>query len=331
MKHLPSLLLMAMLASTGMATLARGETIAVEPRPITEWKAIYGMIEAQERVPARARIGGTIEILEVTEGDLVKAGQRLAVVKDDKLAFRLKAIDAQLESLEARLATAEAELKRGQELIKRGVITTQRLEQLTTEVDVLQGQIRSVEADRRVIEQQVTEGEVLAPEDGIVLDVPVSKGSVINPGEPVAIIGGGGLFLRLSLPERHADDLVEGDEIEIGAGENGTTARKGRLVKIYPQITGGRVQADVEVPGLENRFVGKRVPVRLPIGQREAILVPAAALSMTGGIDFVQVKTGEEILRRAVVPGQRTRIDGEEWIEILTGLVPGDEVVIGDE
>jgi len=185
MKHLPSLLLMAMLASTGLATLARGETIAVEPRPITEWKAIYGMIEAQERVPARARIGGTIEILEVTEGDLVQAGQRLAVVKDDKLAFRLKAIDAQLEALEARLATAEAELKRGQELIKRGVITTQRLEQLTTEVDVLQGQIRSVEADRRVIEQQVTEGEVLAPEDGIVLDVPVSKGSVINPGEPM--------------------------------------------------------------------------------------------------------------------------------------------------
>ncbi len=331
MKRFPMILMAVLLSGALLSpTSGQGETITLEPRTIIEWKAIHGVIEARENVPARARIGGTIESLETTEGDRVKAGQRLAVVKDDKLEFRLRAIDAQLEALQARLDTAETELKRGQELIKRGVITTQRLDQLTTEVNVLKGQIRSVEAERRVVEQQVNEGAVLAPGDGIVLDVPVSKGSVINPGEPVAIIGSGGMFLRLSVPERHAPRLIEGDAIEIGSGDDGK-AQTGRLVKVYPQIAGGRVQADVEVPGLETRFVGKRVLVRLPVSERQALLAPAEALEMTGGIDFVRVLTGERTLRRAVVPGRRIALDGREWVEILSGLVPGDKVVIGDE
>ena len=41
-------------------------------------------------------------------------------------------------------------------------------------------------------------------------------------------------------------------------------ARTGRLAKIYPQIENGRVLADVEVADLDDRFIGRRVPVRLP-------------------------------------------------------------------
>ena len=314
----------------GFSLAAPAEVLTIEPTTVTEWKAVYGEVEARERVPARARIGGTISELDTTEGEIVEAGQRLALVTDDKLAFRLEAVAAQLAALNARLDTAESDLKRGEELFKRGVITTQRLDQLRTEVDVLKGQIKSVEADRLVIQQQVNEGEVLSPEDGLVLSVPVSKGSVINPGEPIAVIGGGGMFLRLSVPERHATSLVEGDKIEIGATKT-TKAQTGRLAKIYPQIIGGRVQADVEVPNLETRFVGRRILVRLPVGEHKALLVPAEALTMVGGVDFVSVKTGEKTVRRAVVPGVVMQKDGRKWREILSGLVAGDQVVIGDE
>jgi len=307
------------------ATIAHAETLTLTPQTITEWKAVYGVIETRDRVPARARIGGTIVELLVTEGDMVAEGQKVALIKDDKLEFRLEALDAQISALQARLKTAAEDLKRGEELIKRGTITTQRLGQLQSQVDVLFGEIRGVEAQQLVIKQQIAEGEVLSPEAGVVLSVPPSKGSVINPGESVAVIGGGGSFLRLSVPERHASNLNEGDEIVMGIGQTGT------LAKVYPQIENGRVLADVEVDGLNDRFVGRRVPVRLPVGERKAILVPESAVSMHGGIDFVTLEVNGEEMRRAVVLGTTVIRDGENWNEVLTGVVAGDKLVNNNE
>lgn len=303
------------------ANFAQSEVITITQQPITEWKAVYGLVETRHRVPARARISGTIVDLAVSEGDIVTEGQRIALVKDDKLAFQLDAFTAQISALQARLKTATEDLVRGETLIQRGTITTQRLSQLQSQVDVLNGEIRGVEAQQLVIKQQISEGEVLSPEAGIVLSVPPAKGSVVTPGESIAVIGGGGVFLRLSVPERHATSLTQGDEIVIGEGQIG------RLVKIYPQIEDGRVLADVEVSGLDDRFVGRRVPVRLPVGQRHALLVPQSAITMMGGIDFVTVQINSEPMDRAVVLGAKIVQNGEIWYEVLTGVSAGDMLV----
>lgn len=320
------------LAAATLAGATHAETMTVTAHPVTEWKPVYGQVATRDRVPARARIGGTVRVLEVTEGDRLTAGTRLAVVEDDKLAFRIDALDARLEALKAQLATARTEMERGEQLLERGVITTQRMDRLRTDVDVLSGEIASLEAERLVIEQQIAEGEVIAPETGVVLTVPVALGSVVTPGETIAEIGGGGVYLRLSVPERHATNLAEGDRIEMGpAGAGEGPAGAGELVKLYPLIEGGRVQADVEVEGLDGRFIGRRVPVRLPVAEREAVLVPDRAIVTRGGLDFVTVETPEGPLARLVVPGEATRRDGETWREILTGLDAGETVVIGDE
>lgn len=303
------------------AGFAQSEVITVTQQPITEWKAVYGLVETRNRVPARARISGTIIDLAVSEGDTVTEGQRIALVKDDKLAFRLDAFAAQISALQARLKTATEDLVRGEALIQRGTITAQRLSQLQSQVDVLNGEIRGVEAQQLVVKQQVSEGEVLSPEAGIVLSVPPAKGSVVTPGESIAVIGGGGVFLRLSVPERHATSLNEGDEIVIGEGQ------VGRLAKIYPQIENGRVLADVEVSGLDDRFVGRRVPVRLPVGERHAILVPQSAVTMRGGIDFVTAQVNGAAMDRAVVLGAKILRDNTVWFEVLTGVSAGDMLV----
>jgi RND family efflux transporter MFP subunit len=307
---------------------AAAGTLEVTPVTVTEWKPVFGQVEARDTVPARARIGGTVVSLDVTEGDQVEAGQRLAMIEDPKLGFQIDAQDARLTALRSQLETARADLTRGQQLLERGVISSQRVDQLQTQVTVLDGQISSLEAERLVVERQIEEGAVLAPEAGIVLSVPVSRGSVVTPGEALAVVGGGGVFLRLSVPERHAADLAQGDTIEIGTGGEVLT---GTLAKLYPLIEGGRVQADVEVDGLDQSFVGRRVPVRLPVGERQAILVPADALTRAGGLDFVTVDTPAGPVERAVVPGETVTREGAPWREILTGLSAGDVVVTPDE
>ena len=299
-------------------------SFTLKPTPMTEWKAVYGRVEARDTVPARARIGGIVIDLSVSEGDSVTEGQHLATVRDDKIAFQIAALDAQIRALQSQLATAETELARGEALVDRGVATAQRLDQLRTTVDVTRNQLAAADAQRSVVVQQGAEGEVSAPGAGLILTVPVTRGAVVLAGEPIAVIGGGGFFLRLAIPERHASALEEGATIQITTSG---TESAGRLVKIYPQIENGRVVADVEVERLETAFVGARVLVEVPVGERAALLVPANAVATRSGIDFVTVEEGGAQAARAVVLGEAHYEAGEAFVEVLTGLASGDVVV----
>lgn len=321
---------LARFAIFGLSLLSTGsfaaEAIRLDAVKVPEWKAVYGRVEARDSVAARARIGGTVIDLKVTEGDAVKAGDVIAVVKDDKIDFQIAAIEAQLLGLRASLENAQSELTRGEELIKRGVTTAQRLDALRTQVDVVRNQIAAAEAQRSVVVEQGKEGAVLAPADGKVLTVPVTQDAVIMAGEPVATIGGGGFFLRLAIPERHADLLRQDASIEIDSG-NGHEST-GRLAKIYPEIDNGRVIADVEVENLPTTFVNKRLLVRVPVGERDALLLPLSALTNRFGVDYVTVKSGERAAERAVVTAKPILFDGKEMTEILTGLAAGEEVLL---
>lgn len=300
--------------------------LAADPVALTEirdWKPVYGRIEARDTLPARARIGGTLVALSVTEGDSVQAGQELGRIVDDKLAFQLSVVDAQIAALTASLANAETELQRGEDLLKRGVTTTQNVDSLRTQVEVTAGQIAAQQAQRRVLEQQTAEGAILAPIAGRVIDVPQAMGGVVMPGETVASIGGGGFFLRLAVPERHATQMNQGDAIAIDMPQ-GTIS--GTLERIYPNIENGRVIADVAVAGLPDSFVNARVLVQLPVTTRQALLVPATAITTRGGLDYVTVATAEGPQLRLVVPGGRHTVGGADMVEILSGLIPGDDV-----
>lgn len=311
------LLASAVFAFPALAFPGLAQPLAPVTLPV--WKSVQATIETRDRLAARARLGGTLVALTVTEGDAVVAGQVIAEVRDDKLAFQQSAMAAQLAAARAEAANAAAELARAQNLSAQGVTTAQRLDALKTAVEVAEGQVRALEAQRHVIDAQVAEGRILAPVAGRVISVPVAKGAVLMPGEAVAEIAGGGTFLRLAVPERHASRLKEGDVLQI-EGPGGPV--EGRLVKLYPLIQSGRVEADVEVPGLAEDFVSARVLVRLPIGTRPALVVPASVLVTRQGLDFVTTPQGE----RLVLPGDHLVLDGQEMVEILSGLQVGDEV-----
>lgn len=321
MLRLLTLSLTALLTAAPVLADGIGEARKVT---VTQWKAVFGQIEARDQIAARSRLGGTLDSVDVSEGSHVDKGQVIANVTDEKLKLQMEAADAQLRSLQSELANARTELSRGENLRERGVITEQRLDSLRTGVDVLVGQIDAAQAAREVLAQQTAEGAVIAPNSGTVLDVPVTAGSVVLPGETIALIGGGGFFLRLAVPERHAGFLKEGDEIRISGGAE---ERPGTLVKIYPLIENGRVIADVEVEGLATDFVNARALVRLPVGDSEVLVVPEGAVTTRMGLDFVAVAgpDGAPVLR-AVVPGERLEIDGAPMVEILTGLAEGDKL-----
>src|SRR5450759_4914360 len=139
-------------------------------------------------VPARARIGGTVGELAVKEGDGVKQGQVVATIGDEKLALQMKSLDAQIAGLEAQFAQAQTDLTRAEDLFSRGTIPKTRLDEARTAFNVASNALKSRTAERSVLQQQVTEGKVLAPTSGRHRHLQDTAGSVILAGETVATV-----------------------------------------------------------------------------------------------------------------------------------------------
>ncbi len=75
-------------------------------------------------------------------------------------------------------------------------------------------------------------------------------------------------------------------------------------------------------------FVDARVLVEVPVGERQALIVPPGAVTTRSGIDFVSVEGHGDHAERTVVLGEAIARPDGAYVEILTGLAPGDVVVV---
>ena len=180
---------------------------------------------------------------------------------------------------------------------------------------------------------------VLAPAAGRVLKVPLTIGTVIMAGEPVAQIAEENFVLRLRVPERHARFLKVGDTIRVdetelkqisGQEDAQTSPRFGKIKLVYPQIEEGRVVADAEVDGLGDYFVSERIRVWIAAGERKAFVIPERFIVTRFGVDYVRLH--KEDGTTTDVPVQRGRAWPQpslpDGIEILSGLHEGDRLVM---
>jgi len=290
---------------------------------VDDSKAVIATIESVRDVQARARINGTVSLLAVKEGDSVKAGDKIAVVGDPKLAIRGQGMDSRIMAAQSAFDKAKIDFTRADELRRAGYGTQAKLDEARAVLDIAQHTLDAAKAEKQEVAQTATEGAVLAPGAGRVLKVPVAVGSVVMAGEVVATLSQENSILRLELPERHARFIKAGDKVRIGPrglGPLGAQETKtGTIRLVYPEIKDGRVRADVTAEGLDGYFVGERALVYVATGQREAIMIPETFVFRRAGVDFVRLEGGYD------VPVQTGAPQGS-LVEVLSGLRDGDRV-----
>jgi RND family efflux transporter MFP subunit len=305
-------------------------TYLVRTAPVTDEKAVFATVQSANVVPARARIGGTIVELKVRQGDQVEQGQEIATVADAKLGLQANSYSAQVAAAQAQLAQAKVDFDRAQRLMAVNAISKSAYDQARTNLDVARSNVRSVSAQKAVVQQQSAEGAVLAPIAGRVITVPVTTGTVLMPGDTVATVAQGDFVLRLEVPERHARSIKVGDLIRIDGADLGLDGpRFGTIKLIYPQIDNGHVVADATVQELGDYFVNERIRVWVSAGNRQAIVVPSNLIVTRSGIDYARLWMGNgQTLDVPVQRGQTIhRPRQRDGLEILSGLSGGDRLL----
>ena len=164
----------------------------------------------------------------------------------------------------------------------------------------------------------------MAPSAGRVLKAPAPAGSVVAAGQSVATLTSGQPLLRLEMPEGQARALKVGDRLPVASDDIPGLAAYGTIIQVYPAITAGQVTADLAVEGLRADLVGQRVGVKVKVGERQALVVPARYVARRFGLDFVRLVAPDGSVSEIAV--QTTPAATSGMVEILSGARPGDRL-----
>ncbi len=145
---------------------------------------------------------GRVTVLNVREGDEVKAGNKLFAVDDDMQ-------QADLNQNNATLANAQQSYDRAAYLIKTGAGTQATLDAAVSALRV---------ADARVVTSQtrLARRTGFAPINGTVQQIYFRKGETVAAQRPVlSIMPPGNMKVRFYVPEQELPNLAIGDEVRV--------------------------------------------------------------------------------------------------------------------
>ncbi len=300
-----------------------GPRLVLGTSETVNWQDVSAEIATVDQAQILARIPGILTTLTVKEGDMVARGQVIGRVVDSQLGYQAGAFGAQAAAAQAQAAQAQGDLSRVRFLYQNGVYAKARLEQAEAAAAAANAQIRAAQAQQSAIGAVAGQGVVTAPASGRVLRADVPPGAPVAPGMAIAVITAGPTVVRLAMPESLADRVHAGSRVTASGVGGGSGV--GRVIKIYPSVTAGQVTADVAMPGIDNRLIGRRVAAKVEAGTRKALLVPAGYVTSRYGIDYVTIvaKDGSA----AQVPVQTAASAEPGKVEILSGANAGDTLV----
>ena len=290
---------------------------------------------------------GRIVQWHAAKNDTVAKGQLLLSMMNENIPLRIQQAESAISRAEAALAQANNAYQRQGRLLARRATSKEKYEEAEAQYMAAQGSLREAQAQRDQCLVQQDWLNVVSPVDGQVLIIYQREGSYVQPGTPVALVGNfDWLRFSLSMKDIEANHLELGEagylkfpnsklagkvyDTDYGAGNKGQgTEIKAVLKEIVPPLSEPadmrRTEWEVDNrTGLLEAMVYTGITMRMG-STYKALTVPLAAMADKDH-DAVYVVDSEGIIhRRKVTAGA----DDNKYIEIYSGLEPGELVVVG--
>lgn len=347
-----------------LLSVLRGPVLAgdtVREAPLVQTVVATGRVAAVSRVEVGSQITGVVVERRVKEGDRVRPGDVLVVLRADELEAGVREARAALAQLEqstrpqaqaslreaqARLDQAAREAERRRELYQRGMITREATEQATeaetvariaTEQarlslrDLAAGHPGEAAARARVAsaEAQLAKTTIRAEVDGTILTRNAEPGDLVQPSRVLfEIARSGDTEIVVPLDERNLELLALGQAAMCVADANPLQPFPAAVSFIAPSVDSQRGTVEVKLivnPVPDFLRQGMTVSVNVETGRRaRALVVPNDALAeLDGRHALLWLVVDGRAERRKVELGLR----GLTHSEVVAGLRAGDQVL----
>ncbi|MBT8281855.1 MAG: efflux RND transporter periplasmic adaptor subunit [Muriicola sp.] len=306
-----------------------------------------GKVIPQDEVEIKPQISGIIDKIFMEEGDDVKAGDLIAVIKVVPNEQALNSSQGRVRNAEAALNNIKIEYDRNKQLFDKGVISSQDFNNLKLRYDQAVLELENSKADYQIIRMGSAGGSssantnIRATVNGTILEIPVEEGDQViqsnnfNDGTTIATIADlTRMIFEGQVDEGEVGKLKVGMPLEISLGAIEDQKLEARLKFIAPKGVeeAGAVQFKIEgdVAINDSIFIraGYSANASLVLEKKDSIMViPEALLQFDKEDDkpYVEIATGEqEFERRDIEIGISDGVN----VEIISGLTEEDKVKI---
>ncbi len=290
---------------------------------LTQYEAV-GTVRSRAQATVSSQIAGRIVSVQVEAGTPVEAGAQLARIEEQEFRARVEQARSGLRAAEAGRNQADTSYARIEKLSRVKAATQEQLEAALSSAK--QAAANADVARQRLREAQIAfeYTRVTSPIRGVVEQRLVDPGDLALPGKALFVIHHPeDLRLEASVREGVIDRIRMGQDVVVELVATNQTVT-GTLSEIVPSAdpVSRSFRVKVTLPPTEGVYPGMFGKLRIPIGEREAIWVPSAAIIRVGQLTTVRARVGDRWERRYVSIGEER--DGR--VEVLAGLSSGETI-----
>lgn len=312
------------------------DTVTVQPHTVTLKQKYIGTVVPVQSVAVLPYISGFIDQVLVQGGQHVKAGETLFVIQQRQYSAQKEVAAANVQSAQAALNNAHIYLDRIERTKSKAISQT--------ELDNARTSFLSAQADLKAAQSRLTVAEVnydytviRSPIEGIVGNVPITKGNYVSPnGEAlVRIIQQSPIRVVFTMSNRDYLEIVDKGNhlfqswvfrLRLATGE--LYAQPGVFQYVDNQITGSTssISVYVDFPNPNGKLIANAyVDVLLEKTAPNTITLDQNLVHLTDKEAFVYLLENGKITQRSVLLGMSLN---HQYV-IESGLRQGDEVIIG--
>lgn len=319
------------------------KTMKLRHQKVTDIRTWMGYLRGVQDTDLYPRVSGCI--IEYKEGQEVKEGDIIYRIDPRPFQAELSRAQANLEAAKAALAQAEAsrdqvklDVDRYTGLVTTGAASDKQLTDAKHNLDAAIAKVKACEADIlqqeaavRTAEINLSYTDVKAPYDGFVGTSLISTGALVSPATKLGnITSSGALRVDFSI---NSDALlhsfqrygkVQSDKKDPALAnaspafdiilEDGTTyEHKGEMLSMDSRVDGsGLIDIVGAVPNPDAKLRGgMKINLRVPIAEKDAILVPKEAIRTVMRNSFIIIVDKANIPHSVPVT-----IDGYYTVEV---------------
>lgn len=299
-----------------------------------------GTVQAFNRVNVTTRVSGQITEVFFSEGQDVKAGDRLFQIDPRPYQAILEQAQATKEKDEAQLQSAQLDLQRYGELLPQGFQTRQSYDQQKATVGQLQATLKADQAQIDSAQLNVSYCLIQSPIDGRTGQLMVDAGNYVQTGQTnslVTITQTKPIFVSFSVPATNLDEIrknqaEEALKVIAYAMDDKTVLTDGTLTLIDNQVDTATGTIHLKAKFTNNNeplWPGQSVNARLVVSIRKnAVTVPAQTvmdgpngayvyvlnqgdIAKRQNVDVVSTQDGVAVIGKGLQVGARVVIDGQ--------------------
>jgi membrane fusion protein (multidrug efflux system) len=317
-------------AKVEKAKLVVLDTISLES--FTHYIDLQGKVDADNISYVAPRGGGgQVRAVYVKEGEYVRKGQLLLKLDDAIIRQNVAVARQSMAATRNQLELAKSVYQRTKNLWDQNIGTEVQLLQAKTNVQVLENQLKTQQANVRTAEEQLATTNVVSNVEGVADEVNIHAGELFTgaPTAGIKIVNKTNLKVVTDVPENYLSRVTKGTPVLITIPDiNKTFNSTISLISQAISATSRGFTAEARVPN--DKSLKPNMTARVKIQDYSvpnAVTIPVNTIQTDeqGKFVLVAVKETDKLLVRKR-PVQVGELYGDR-LEVKSGLQPGDLLI----